>query len=46
MTTYEVSKKRLEGHYFLTYFVSGIIAETMACLYFLPIDVIKERMQV
>lgn len=51
-TSYELSKQRLlqyetfKNNSFLAYFVSGIIAETISCLFFVPIDVIKERLQV
>jgi Mitochondrial carrier protein len=31
---------------FLIHFVSGMIAETIACIVYVPVDVIKERMQV
>jgi inorganic pyrophosphatase/solute carrier family 25 iron transporter 28/37 len=30
----------------LLYFCCGIIAETVACVLWVPVDVIKERMQV
>lgn len=30
----------------LCYFISGLMAETVSCLFWLPIDVVKERMQV
>ena len=31
---------------FLSHFLSGIIAETVACIIYVPVDVIKERLQV
>jgi Mitochondrial carrier protein len=31
---------------FLVHFVSGLLAETVACLVYVPVDVIKERLQV
>ncbi len=51
-TAYEVSKSQLKKtKYFenkdsLMYFASGIIAETFSCILWLPIDVVKERLQV
>ena len=31
---------------FLSHFLSGILAETVACIIYVPVDVIKERLQV
>ena len=51
-TSYELSKQKLleyslfKNNAFLAYFASGMIAETVSCLFFVPIDVIKERLQV
>lgn len=51
-TTYELSKSKLTqsnvfgNNQFLVYFWSGIAAETVSCVFFVPIDVIKERLQV
>ena len=36
---------RLEQN-FITHFASGILAETVACIIYVPVDVIKERLQV
>jgi len=50
--SYEFSKKHLlflnylQGAEFLKYFISGIFAETVACLIYVPVDIIKERRQV
>lgn len=50
--TYEYCKKHLlflnylQGSEFLKYFISGICAETVACLIYVPVDIIKERRQV
>lgn len=50
--TYEYCKKHLlflnylQGSEFIKYFVSGICAETVACLIYVPVDIIKERRQV
>lgn len=50
--TYEFCKKHLlflnyfQGSEFLKYFISGICAETVACLIYVPVDIIKERRQV
>ena len=52
MTSYEMSKSILsQQRYFidssfLTYFTAGMIAESMCCTIFVPVDVIKERLQV
>jgi len=54
-TTYEFSKTRIakaqgltsdESLPFMVTFSSGIIAETVSCLLWVPIDVVKERMQI
>ena len=51
-TTYELSKNALTQseifgkNPFFVYFWSGIAAETVSCVFFVPIDVIKERLQV
>ena len=50
--TYEFCKKHLlflnylQGSEFLKYFISGICAEAVACLIYVPVDIIKERRQV
>ncbi|KAF0722446.1 hypothetical protein Ae201684_018448 [Aphanomyces euteiches] len=52
LTSYEESKKLLETNdtfkqsLFLTSFTAGIMAEAVSCVLWVPIDVIKERMQV
>ena len=52
LTTYEFTKLKLmdyslfKSSSFLTYVTAGLIAEAVSCCLFLPIDVIKERMQV
>ncbi|KAH9131122.1 hypothetical protein AeNC1_019759 [Aphanomyces euteiches] len=52
LTSYEESKKLLETNdtfkqsLFLTSFTAGIMAEAVSCVIWVPIDVIKERMQV
>jgi Mitochondrial carrier protein len=33
-------------HDFVVHFLSGMIAETIACIVYVPVDVVKERMQV
>lgn len=47
---YEATKKGLSEHYrgddFVVHFAAGMIAETLACIIYVPVDVIKERMQV
>lgn len=51
-TTYEYSKQQLlqyktfQNSPFLVYLASGMLAETASCILFVPIDVIKERLQV
>ena len=50
--SYEYFKKRsleseyLQKHPFLSYLAGGMFAEAVACILFVPIDVIKERRQV
>jgi hypothetical protein len=50
--SYEFAKKHLllsqsfSQSEFLKYFISGMFAETVSCLIFVPVDVIKERRQV
>lgn len=50
--SYEFAKKHLlflnyfEKSEFLMYFISGIFAETLSCLVFVPVDIVKERRQV
>eukprot|EP01017_Pseudomicrothorax_dubius_P034827 TRINITY_DN4812_c0_g2_i2.p1 TRINITY_DN4812_c0_g2~~TRINITY_DN4812_c0_g2_i2.p1 ORF type:complete len:203 (-),score=28.03 TRINITY_DN4812_c0_g2_i2:62-670(-) len=50
--TYEWSKHLLQEKKIfgesqtLCYFFSGLIAETVSCIFWVPVDVIKERMQV
>jgi len=50
--SYEYAKKKLllfenfsKGEFFI-YFMSGMFAETISCLIYVPVDVIKERRQV
>ena len=38
--------KNNQSYNFLIHFASGMIAETIACMVYVPVDVIKERMQV
>jgi len=51
-TSYELSKSRLERlpvlsqAQFTAHFTAGMIAEAISCVLFVPIDVIKERMQI
>mmetsp|Transcript_860 Transcript_860/g.1044 ORF Transcript_860/g.1044 Transcript_860/m.1044 type:complete len:330 (+) Transcript_860:85-1074(+) len=51
-TTYELSKDFLtrkvggEGDAFHVHFLSGLTAETVSCVLWVPIDVVKERMQI
>lgn len=50
--SYEFAKKHLlflnflQSSEFLKYFISGMFAEIISCLIFVPVDVIKERRQV
>ena len=50
--SYEASKERLLNNHYLSdkpsvvYFMSGMIAEGVSCVFFVPIDIIKERLQV
>ena len=37
---------KINDNKFLAYLTSGMIAETVACAIFVPVDVIKERLQV
>ena len=52
MTSYEMAKNFLAtqplfgGSSFATYFTAGMIAEAACCTIFVPVDVIKERLQV
>ena len=51
LSSYDYFKKSLSGgttsqESFSVYFASGLLAETVSCLLFVPVDVIKERMQV
>jgi len=47
--SYEIFKNNtlpytfLQQHPFISYLCGGMFAETMSCLLFVPIDVIKER---
>jgi hypothetical protein len=47
-TTYELAKSALldKASPFLVYLISGVAAEAVSCLFFVPVDVIKERLQV
>lgn len=49
--TYEIAKNKLSSLYnnngnFVVHFCSGMFAETIACIVYVPVDVIKERLQV
>lgn len=54
LCSYDVFKRAFGGEdpspswfrSFSIYFVSGMLAETVACLVYVPVDVIKERLQV
>ncbi|KAF0683609.1 Aste57867_24375 [Aphanomyces stellatus] len=52
LTSYEESKKLLlknhvmQENAFLTSFTAGVLAEALSCIFWVPIDVVKERMQV
>lgn len=49
LTSYETSKNILSNNLssqFLSYFLSGMVAESACGVFFVPVDVIKERMQV
>jgi Mitochondrial carrier protein len=52
LCTYDVTKLILSNaagsgeDHFLVHFASGMVAETIACIIYVPVDVIKERMQV
>jgi hypothetical protein len=49
LTSYEVSKNSLSNRQlpnWLVHFCAGMIAETISCTVFVPVDVVKERMQV
>lgn len=47
LTSYEIFKSWLGGDTaFLGYFAAGMGAEAAACLLFVPVDVVKERLQV
>jgi hypothetical protein len=51
-TVYEATKKQLQSHPTvaampsLTHFVGGFAAESVSCVLWVPIDVVKERLQV
>jgi hypothetical protein len=52
LSSYEVFKKKLsdndknDNKEFVVHFCSGMLAETIACIIYVPVDVVKERMQV
>mmetsp|Transcript_57536 Transcript_57536/g.130369 ORF Transcript_57536/g.130369 Transcript_57536/m.130369 type:complete len:305 (-) Transcript_57536:238-1152(-) len=51
LTSYEISKASLEGATgaksgALIHLTSGLLAETISCIVFVPVDVVKERLQV
>lgn len=52
LTSYDIVKASLakqpvfDGSPFLTYLTAGMIAEALCCIVFVPVDVIKERLQV
>jgi hypothetical protein len=51
-TSYEINKKLLDNisfiqqHQFINNFTAGLLAECFSCILWVPIDVIKERLQV
>mmetsp|Transcript_50589 Transcript_50589/g.50956 ORF Transcript_50589/g.50956 Transcript_50589/m.50956 type:complete len:238 (-) Transcript_50589:99-812(-) len=52
LCSYELIKKKMQANSigeeenFVTHFSAGILAETLACLIYVPVDVVKERLQV
>eukprot|EP00397_Hematodinium_sp_SG-2012_P058148 GEMP01073325.1.p1 GENE.GEMP01073325.1~~GEMP01073325.1.p1 ORF type:complete len:164 (+),score=27.20 GEMP01073325.1:41-532(+) len=49
MASYEVFRVELKHHIPLAFaadFAAGLAAETLSCIFWLPVDVIKERLQV
>ncbi|CAM9195261.1 unnamed protein product, partial [Discosporangium mesarthrocarpum] len=50
LTTYEVAKNMLEADagtgQFGVHFTAGMVAETICCVVYVPVDVVKERLQV
>lgn len=51
LCSYEVTKQGLSekysgNHHFMVHFTAGMIAEILACIVYVPVDVVKERMQV
>ena len=53
LCSYDLAKERLThlsgadgGNLFAVHFTAGMIAESISCIVFVPVDVIKERMQV
>jgi Mitochondrial carrier protein len=51
LCTYDIAKNQLQNASngqadFLVHFGAGMIAETIACIIYVPVDVIKERLQV
>jgi hypothetical protein len=46
LCTYEAAKQQFTKNDFTTHFLAGMTAETIACLVYVPVDVVKERMQV
>jgi hypothetical protein len=49
LTSYEVSKVTLEGRFgggAAVHLLSGLLAEAVSCVVFVPVDVVKERLQV
>lgn len=52
LSSYEISKRNLQSYSFLQenpsilYLGAGMLAETLSCVLWVPIDVVKERMQV
>jgi len=50
-TSYELCKRTLKKHKLIEnegvqYLVAGFVAETISCIFWVPVDVIKERLQV
>lgn len=46
LCSYEAIKARLGSESPIAHFASGLLAEALACTIYVPVDVIKERMQV
>ena len=46
LCSYEACKEKLGNDSSVSYFCSGFVAETLACIIYVPVDVLKERLQV